>query len=47
MNYIFDIQKTHRNPEKAGAVCVKFHAISPLSGSITSPKFNNVIVHSG
>ena len=33
--------------EKAGAVCVKFHAISPLSGSIDSRKFNNVIVHSG
>merc|ERR1719431_54479 len=33
--------------QSAGAICVKFHSISPMSGTVEAPKFKNVMVNSG
>merc|ERR1712106_16902 len=42
-----DKAKVTIHGQSAGAISCKYHAISPMSGSVDQPKFANVIVHSG
>ena len=42
-----DKNKITIHGQSAGAISCKYHAISPLSGTVDFPKFSNVIVHSG
>ena len=42
-----DPNKITIHGQSAGAIMVKFHSISPMSGTMENPKFKNVIVHSG
>jgi len=42
-----DKNKITIHGQSAGAISCKYHAISPMSGTMEQPKFANVIVHSG
>ena len=42
-----DCSKITIHGQSAGAIMVKYHSISPMSGTMENPKFKNVIVHSG